>query len=528
MTVSLAFDLNAPGIPANRRLLGNNLQWVDLADAMLIPANFSTDLARTREEAFDPGRLALAKALGPTLLRYPGGTLSDTAHWAYTIGPLGARTAQENAFTGVAARPDYGVAEHMALAYYVGADVIFTLNIPTGSPSEAAAWVSQMNVSRLARAFGGFYPKVKYWEIGNEPYLLHNGRPDLDLTPAAYVAAANATIAAMRAVDPTIAVALPVHSDTFGPGYQLGIQGYNAALLAGLTQNVDVAAIHTGYLPFLWNPLETYTSAQLWATTMASYRAAEIDLASLRAALDAHPRTSGIPFAMTEYNGVFTIGGAHDDYTQAFVDAMHVANMLYLLANRADVFAANLWSLSGNAYFGAISEPPPNFLGKPRPSYYVLQAYGDLLRGAILPTKITGGGTQANIQLGIVQVFTDTPTLAATVSRDGTRVSMLLINRDFANPITVALAPATFSRVANVAIKTLGGDVDPFATAERDWSWTSVPSSAWGAVPPAWPTTVTVPAHGVASLTIDLYGTPAAPALARVRDQPYGFHRGVL
>ena len=43
--------------------------------------------------------LDLVEGLGPTVLRYPGGSLSDTFDWRSGSGPLSARGTSEHFFT---------------------------------------------------------------------------------------------------------------------------------------------------------------------------------------------------------------------------------------------------------------------------------------------------------------------------------------------------------------------------------------------------------------------------------------------
>lgn len=498
---SLSFDLSAVGIPANKKLLGNNVEWTGLGDDSLLPTDGTTDLTKTREKALNPTRLVLTQALKPQVLRYPGGNNSDLFHWLQTVGGLSSRTNQEVYGDGSFQRPDYGVAEHMALALATGAkDILFTVNIPSGTSQEAADWVTKMNITGLDSAYGGKYPRVNYWEIGNEPYLNATSPhvPSLDMTPAAFIAAANSFMTAMKAVDATIKVGLPFKSDRIG-AYNYGKQGYNTTVMAALNQAIDFAALHTAYLPIIIVGIDVFTQAQLFATTMAAYRVTEDDLAVMRTLLDANNFTRNIPFALTEHNSLFTTSGAGTDaYIQALVGALHVANILRLAANRSDFLMLNFWSLSSNFFFGSISQA-----GRPRPAYYVLQAYYELIRGVILPNTVIGGNTQASIQVGLVPVYPDTPTLGATVSKDGNLLQILLINRDLVNSQTVAITPIKTTPIDSCDVRTFGKNKDVFDTAETNWSWETVPNLP--VTPPAFPVIV-VPPHSLAWVTIQLSG----------------------
>jgi hypothetical protein len=92
----------------------------------------------------------LLKAAGIDAMRYPGGSYSDIYNWQ-------TGTAAENGYVA----PNTGFSSFMTTAKAVGAEPIITVNYGTGTPSLAAAWVS----NALSNNDG-----VRYWEVGNEVY----------------------------------------------------------------------------------------------------------------------------------------------------------------------------------------------------------------------------------------------------------------------------------------------------------------------------------------------------------------------
>ncbi len=92
----------------------------------------------------------LLKAAGINAMRYPGGSYSDIYNWQTQTAAAGGYVAPNTSF-----------ASFMTTAQATGAAPIVTVNYGTGSPTLAAAWVSN------AAANGG---AVKYWEVGNEVY----------------------------------------------------------------------------------------------------------------------------------------------------------------------------------------------------------------------------------------------------------------------------------------------------------------------------------------------------------------------
>ncbi|HEU5427167.1 MAG TPA: hypothetical protein VFU74_09850, partial [Actinocrinis sp.] len=96
-------------------------------------------------DAAAPG---LIKAAGIDALRYPGGSYSDIYNW------------QTNVAQGGYDAPNTSFANFMGTAQSAGTSPIITVNYGTGTPSLAAAWVQNANVTN--------HYNIQYWEVGNE------------------------------------------------------------------------------------------------------------------------------------------------------------------------------------------------------------------------------------------------------------------------------------------------------------------------------------------------------------------------
>jgi fibronectin type 3 domain-containing protein len=92
----------------------------------------------------------LLKAAGIDALRYPGGSYSDIYNW------------QTNVAQGGYDAPNTDFSDFEATAQAAGAQPIITVNYGTGTPSLAAAWVQDADVTNN---YG-----IQYWEVGNEVY----------------------------------------------------------------------------------------------------------------------------------------------------------------------------------------------------------------------------------------------------------------------------------------------------------------------------------------------------------------------
>src|SRR5262249_11807607 len=184
---SARIRIGGPGKEVNRRVLGNNIQWVDRGDELL-----SRD-----GQALDPRMFALVKDLGATVLRYPGGAQSDMFQWQAGEGPLSRRGASEHFFSRKAQQVVFGTAEFLDLCRGLAADPLITVNTASGTPERAAAWVRSVNLP----VGGSIRGPVRFWEVGNEPYLRETVRPELAVEPEVFANRANAFIRAMRAAD---------------------------------------------------------------------------------------------------------------------------------------------------------------------------------------------------------------------------------------------------------------------------------------------------------------------------------------
>jgi hypothetical protein len=156
-------------------------------------------------------------------LRYPGGSSSDDYDWQTNTAVM------EGGSAGTADFDDFA-----AFAKAISAQVVITVNYGTGTPTEAAAWVTYSNITK---GYG-----FKYWEVGNECYGTwedDNNSPAHN--PVEYATRAAQYIQAMRAADPTIKVGVvgDASEDSFSNGYTSAVT------------NPVTGVSHTGFTPVM-------------------------------------------------------------------------------------------------------------------------------------------------------------------------------------------------------------------------------------------------------------------------------------
>lgn len=170
----------------------------------------------------------VAQAVDARLMRFPGGSTSDTYHWQ-----SGLSTQSGSSFSGVS----FDQFETQ-LAQPNHIQTIITANYGSGTPQEAAGWVSYAKTQ-------GY--NVKYWEIGNECY----GSWEYDINvpehdPLEYANRAIQYISAMKQADPTarVGVVLALGEDNYpsnetvkNPVTGISHSGWDAVVLSTLAAN---------------------------------------------------------------------------------------------------------------------------------------------------------------------------------------------------------------------------------------------------------------------------------------------------
>jgi len=428
--VSLTIDPGKKLGPANRRLLGNNIQWPNGGDGVLAANGAELDQRLVNE---------MIRPLGATVLRFPGGVFSDTYHWRDGMGPLEARGQNDLAFSRSQQKVLMGTQEFLELCEALGAEPLITVNVVTGTAQEAADWVRLVNVQGLvSRLTGKRLPRVDYWEIGNEPYLKLEGREDLWVPPADYARRADSFIALMRSIDPAIKVGIPLRSDTIGGIPAVHYPGFNDTVLSSLKAVFDFAALHNAYMPLVIDGQGK--DEQLFLATAAASEEVKKDLAATRAQLARHRPGQKILLAITEYNALFGFPGQpFERYLATPGGAFFVADLLCMLAGEPDILTADFWSLSDNWYFGAVKN-----LGAGRPAYPILKEFSALLRGEQVETRLTtaGGVSLQTPPVGLVPAQSALPPLVARAVSDNGQIRGVLVNRHPSRPAKVTFAVA--------------------------------------------------------------------------------------
>ena len=189
----------------------------------------------------------LLKTAGVTALRYPGGSYADIYNW------------QTNVAQGGYDAPNTSFANFMATAQAAGSNPVIATNYGTGTPSLAASWVTQADVTNN---YG-----ITYWEVGNEVY--GNGTYG-----ANWEADAHCTDSSGK---PVTIGSEPQQTYGCGPTtYANNLLGYISAMQAAKS-GIHVCAVLT--TPGFWpdGVTNAQTSPQPWNQTVLSILKARTD-----------------------------------------------------------------------------------------------------------------------------------------------------------------------------------------------------------------------------------------------------------
>ena len=186
------------------------------------------------------------RAAGLPSVRLPGGNFVSGWNWKDSIGPRAQRKTRLDLAWHQFIPNDVGHDEYLRWAERVGAEALYTVNLGTGTMSDAADIVEYTNFERgtywsdLRRQNGHAAPyKVKTWYLGNEmdgPWQIASWEKN----PAGYGVLAHETSKAMKFIDPTIETAACVSSSPFLSHYP----EWDRQVLEACYETVDYISMH--------------------------------------------------------------------------------------------------------------------------------------------------------------------------------------------------------------------------------------------------------------------------------------------
>jgi alpha-N-arabinofuranosidase len=437
-TATVTIDANSTLKTVDKHVYGSNVEWFH-------DGNFIWNAAAGANNTLLTAR---AKALGVSLLRFPGGTLADYYHWRNGIGPIASRPISPHGMDAGSSANNFGLHEFMNFCRSTGADPMLQVNVVTGTASEAADWVNYSNASQnTERAANGSAAPfgISSWEVGNEQYL-PNWPGTLSqsiLTADEYVSRLIAYTNAMKAADPTIKVGA-VGGKNFGRYALMADDNWNATLLQKAAPYIDFLSVHNAYGPMVLQP-DAQSFWDVYGAMLAFPKLVGDNLATINRQIVqyAPAYANKIKIGVTEWGPLFDVSPSNPyvGHAKTLGSGVFTASMVktFLLADR--VTLANLFQLTSPLFLGSI-----NWDGVVKPSYFAMQMYANYF-GTTLVSTLVDSPTYNSVAVGTVDAVQGVPYLEAisSVSADRKKVYVMVINKNWSSGITTTIQLKNFA-----------------------------------------------------------------------------------
>lgn len=439
--LSASMNVNATAIVRQipSTLYGSNIEWVWNGYGLW---NEGANQA-------DPTLVNYARQLGVSLFRYPGGMYADFYHWQQGVGPTASRPQVPFRIgDGQANRISFGTDEVIRFASSTGGELMFTVNVGTGTATEAAAWVKYCNAKGL---------RVKYWELGNEIYI-RDGSPAqnaINMEPETYAARVVEFARAMRAVDPRIRIGAIGGENR--PGYWIvGYPSWNEKVLQIAGNDIDFLAVHNAYAPVNVqnsDDLRTVYSAMLAAPALIS-----ANLKKLASQIETYaPQRAGqIGIAVTEWGPFFQseISGRFVQHAKTLGSALFVSSLLKTFIEEPRMQIANFHTFNDLSIMCWICSTTGGF-----PPVWARTAEAmafQLVRehtGTQLVNSTVNAPMYTSAQAGSVTPLAGVPYLdvLSTLSADGNTMHVVVVNKHFDATIRTTISMQGFTPLSGSA-----------------------------------------------------------------------------
>ncbi|MGB9148454.1 MAG: alpha-L-arabinofuranosidase C-terminal domain-containing protein [Acidobacteriaceae bacterium] len=406
-------------------------EQVDLDELSLMPADALDGL--------DPDAVAMAKALETPLVRF-GGNFTSSYNWKDGIGPRDKRISMRNQAWGIPEYNTFGTDEFLHFCRLIGAQPQVALDLGSGTPEEAAAWVKYID-ERWPQHSG------LLWELGNELWGNWNlGYPTLDQLAARTLAFSRA----VRAVDPDarlIATGADPDGFTQWNATQLGnpTNTFNYLSAHFVVTNTDVQLPHAS---------TDFIDAAAFALPVELGRRLEGE----QQQIDSFPAFAHhAHIAFTEWLFIghrpgtpnFTnMGGAVD--TGGFLNMLMRHAAIVPVSDMTGIMDfAGIWKKRGQVYAA--------------PGYWALRMYSTAHASRPVAVETRSGSYSVEHGVGRLPDIADVPYLDVFAALDdaGDRLTLFCVNRSLNTDIPAQIRIDGFAADASAEVETLrGGNID--------------------------------------------------------------------
>ncbi len=386
-------------------------------------------------DGLDPDEVAMAKAMETPLVRF-GGNFTSSYHWRDGVGPSDKRVNMLNLAWGIPEYNTFGTDEFLHFCRLIGAEPQVALNLGSGTPQEAADWVSYID-AHWHRHSG------LTWELGNELWGSWNtGYPTLDQLAARTLAFSKA----IRAVDPdSKLIATGGDPDSFSR--------WNATQLTNPAGTFDYLSTH--FVVTNTNTETPHASTDFIAqAAFALPVGLEQKLKSEQEQIDKTPAFAGkAHVAFTEW---LFIG--HQPGTPSFANmggAIDTAGFFNMLMRNSSIVPIS--DMTGIMEFAGIWKRRSQVYAAP--GYYVFKMYSAAHADRPVMVHAESGSYSVQHGVGRLPEIANVPYLdvVAALNEKGDSLTLFCVNRSLETDIPATIQLAGFTAGTDAVVQTLHG-----------------------------------------------------------------------
>ena len=382
-------------------------------------------------DGLDPDEVTLARELHTPVVRF-GGNFTSAYNWQDGIGPLDKRPSLINLSWGIPEYNTFGTDEFLRFCQLIHAEPQIALNLGTGTPEQAAAWVTYVD------QHWGTHQGGLLWELGNELW----GDWQIGYPALSQIAQRTlATSQAVRAVDP--------HARLIGTGEDEDhFQEWNAQQLTSPDGTINYLSTH-----YVVGDQVELSKATPEFRTMAAL-ALPWGLGPKMHAIADQAAAAGKPDVKVAFTEWLLISHDHSgpDYTN-MGGALFAGGFLNMVMRNSDVVKVS--DMTGIMEFGGIWKKRGQVYGAP--AYWVLRTYASTKPHFLL--SVANDSPTYSISKGVDRLpeITGTPYLdvIAAESEDRSKLLLFCVNRHLTRPLAATFDLSDFSVGVSASVSTL-------------------------------------------------------------------------
>ena len=387
-------------------------------------------------DGMDPDMIAMARALRTPIVRF-GGNFTSAYHWRDGVGPRDKRVSMLNIAWGMPEYNQFGTDEFLRFCQLIDAQPQIALNLGTGTPEEAAAWVRYVN------AHWGDHSGGLLWELGNE--LWGNFQVGYPTLPKVGERTKTFSDAVKKVDSRARLIATGGDPD--------GFEEWNAAQLATGPQVFDYLSTHfvvTTSSMLAANPSPDFVAKATFALPIELERR----LRKMHQQIQDSPSRNSVNTAFTEW-----LFYAPDDTYPRFDNmggAVATGGFLNMLLRNADIVPVS--DMTGLVEFGGLWKKRGKVYGAP--SYWAFKMYStaDVSRSL----EVWTNSETYDVEQGSNRLpnIANVPYLdvVATLNDSLTTLTLFCVNRDLTRDIRARIQIAGFRPASDARASSLYAD----------------------------------------------------------------------